>query len=237
MRGGIFHIQTLYCSTDCFYLPPSAHFLKLPASAGVPLEKYQFHSATRSALTHRCLTLCWVKGSQSQRIHITTSVTTDPGPITGSPGCRYAGLLPFFLLFNWHFHSVLLSSWVTGACQGAQRRKSEHAEAESSHKLSGERGRPTSSLAFVPPQNAEIVLVFFPMNWKVVSKIIKIIKKISSPGRARWVSASAEVMCIIFALSGQFKLHLRFIGFSNTEQGNEGDKFIKWDKLDRTETH
>lgn len=54
-----------------------------------------------------------------------------------------------------------------------------------------------------------MVSVFFPMNSKVVRR-----KASDVPGRP---SASAEVMWITFALSGQFRLHLCFIRFTNTE--------------------
>lgn len=163
VRGGVFHMQ------PCFYLPPSAHFLKLPGSQTI-LHRLQTSlreisvSFNYSESPHPLyLALRRVSVSQRQIIHITTSLTIDPGPITRSPRCCYVGLLTFFF-FYWHFHLALLNNWVTGACHGAQKSKREHAETENSHKLSGHRGRPTSSLSFVPTQNAEMVSVFFPMN-------------------------------------------------------------------------
>lgn len=73
-----------------------------------------------------------------QRIHITTCISIRAGPITGSLGWFYAGLLTWKqgAFVHWHFHFGPLGNWVTGAHHAAQKKGSEHAEAENSHKLS-----------------------------------------------------------------------------------------------------
>lgn len=112
-----------------------------------------------------------------QRIHIATCITTRPGPITDSLGWFYAGLLTWKrgAFVHWHFHFGPLSNWVTGAHHAAQKKESEHAEAENSHKLSGKRGwMKTDLLSIVPTQNSESVflldLLFLisRLKWKAI---------------------------------------------------------------------
>lgn len=128
VRGGMFHTQPflfqwmLLFATQCSF-PKAARFSDGSASsANFPQRNISFIESSHPL--H--LALRWVSVSQRQRIHIITSLTIDPGPITRSLRCCYVGLLTFFF-FYWHFHFALLNNWVTGACHGAQKSKRERA--------------------------------------------------------------------------------------------------------------